>query len=74
MGHVRRVTFSVIAEPSRREILDLLRGGERAVNELVDEDRAAVLSCVPEEELERAFAVLERISDTLSAIEEDPLR
>ncbi len=31
------MTFSVIAEPSRREILDLLRGGERAVNELVDE-------------------------------------
>jgi DNA-binding transcriptional ArsR family regulator len=31
------VTFSVIAEPSRREILDLLRAGERPVNELVDE-------------------------------------
>jgi len=31
------VTFSVIAEPSRREILDLLRDGERPVNQLVDE-------------------------------------
>ena len=31
------MTFSVIAEPSRREILDLLRDGERPVNQLVDE-------------------------------------
>jgi DNA-binding transcriptional ArsR family regulator len=30
------VTFSVVAEPSRREILDLLREGERPVGELVD--------------------------------------
>ncbi len=28
-------TFEVLAEPSRREILDLLRGGERPVGELV---------------------------------------
>jgi DNA-binding transcriptional ArsR family regulator len=31
------VTFAVLAEPSRREILDLLRAGERPVGELVDE-------------------------------------
>jgi DNA-binding transcriptional ArsR family regulator len=30
------VSFAVLAEPTRREILDLLRGGERSVNELVD--------------------------------------
>lgn len=29
-------TFAVLADPSRREILDLLREGERPVNELVD--------------------------------------
>ena len=29
-------TFNAVAEPRRREILDLLAGGERAVNELVD--------------------------------------
>ena len=28
-------TFEVVAEPRRREILDLLRDGERSVNELV---------------------------------------
>jgi DNA-binding transcriptional ArsR family regulator len=27
--------YSALAEPSRRQILDLLRGGERSVNELV---------------------------------------
>jgi DNA-binding transcriptional ArsR family regulator len=31
------VTFSVIAEPSRRQILDLLREGERPVGDLVDQ-------------------------------------
>jgi DNA-binding transcriptional ArsR family regulator len=29
-------TFDVLAEPSRRDILDLLRDGERSVGELVD--------------------------------------
>jgi DNA-binding transcriptional ArsR family regulator len=29
------MTFSVLAEPARREILDLLREGERSVGELV---------------------------------------
>jgi DNA-binding transcriptional ArsR family regulator len=29
-------TFEVLAEPHRRDILDLLRGGERAVGDLVD--------------------------------------
>ena len=29
-------TFEVLAEPRRREILDLLRGGERLVGDLVD--------------------------------------
>jgi DNA-binding transcriptional ArsR family regulator len=29
-------TFEVLAEPSRREILDLLRDGERLVGDLVD--------------------------------------
>ncbi|GAA3738116.1 DNA-binding transcriptional ArsR family regulator [Spinactinospora alkalitolerans] len=29
-------TFEVLAEPRRREILDLLRDGERAVGDLVD--------------------------------------
>jgi DNA-binding transcriptional ArsR family regulator len=28
--------FNAVAEPRRREILDLLAGGERSVNELVD--------------------------------------
>ena len=28
--------FNAVAEPRRREILDLLTGGERAVNDLVD--------------------------------------
>ena len=30
------MTFAVIAEPSRRDILDLLREGERPVGDLVD--------------------------------------
>jgi DNA-binding transcriptional ArsR family regulator len=30
------MTFAVLAEPRRREILDLLREGERPVGELVD--------------------------------------
>jgi DNA-binding transcriptional ArsR family regulator len=30
-------TFELVAEPTRRSILDLLRGGERSVGELVDE-------------------------------------
>jgi DNA-binding transcriptional ArsR family regulator len=30
------VSFAVLAEPTRREILDLLRDGERPVGELVD--------------------------------------
>lgn len=30
------MTFAVLAEPRRREILDLLRDGERPVGELVD--------------------------------------
>ena len=29
-------TYAALAEPNRREILDLLRGGERSVNDLVD--------------------------------------
>ena len=29
--------FNAVAEPRRREILDVLAGGERAVNDLVDE-------------------------------------
>jgi DNA-binding transcriptional ArsR family regulator len=29
--------FATLAEPSRREILDLLRGGERAAGSIVDE-------------------------------------
>ncbi len=29
-------TFTVLAEPARRQILDLLREGERTVNELVE--------------------------------------
>jgi DNA-binding transcriptional ArsR family regulator len=29
-------TFNAVAEPRRREILDLLASGERAVNDLVD--------------------------------------
>jgi DNA-binding transcriptional ArsR family regulator len=31
------VSFSALAEPTRRSILDLLRRGERPVGELVDE-------------------------------------
>ena len=31
-----RVSFAVLAEPSRRDILDLLRDGERSVGDLVD--------------------------------------
>ncbi|MCE7007592.1 metalloregulator ArsR/SmtB family transcription factor [Kibdelosporangium philippinense] len=31
--------FEVLAEPNRRQILDLLRAGERPVNDLVDELR-----------------------------------
>jgi DNA-binding transcriptional ArsR family regulator len=34
-------TFEVLAEPSRRKILDLLRDGERSVNELVVDLRAS---------------------------------
>jgi DNA-binding transcriptional ArsR family regulator len=30
------VSFAVLAEPTRRDILDLLRDGERPVGELVD--------------------------------------
>ena len=30
-------TFEVLAEPTRRRILDLLRDGERSVGELVDQ-------------------------------------
>jgi DNA-binding transcriptional ArsR family regulator len=30
------VTFAVLAEPTRRDILDLLRDGERPVNDLVE--------------------------------------
>jgi DNA-binding transcriptional ArsR family regulator len=30
------MSFAVVADPRRREILDLLRGGERPVGELVD--------------------------------------
>jgi DNA-binding transcriptional ArsR family regulator len=33
---MRRVVFEVLAEPKRRQILDLLRADERAVNELVE--------------------------------------
>ncbi|CCH33888.1 metalloregulator ArsR/SmtB family transcription factor [Actinosynnema sp. NPDC047251] len=29
-------TFAVLADPHRRQILDVLRGGERPVNDLVD--------------------------------------
>ncbi len=32
----RAMTYGALAEPHRREILDLLRGGERSVGELVD--------------------------------------
>ena len=36
MEHVRRVdAFAVLAEPTRREILDLLRSGDRNVGQLV---------------------------------------
>ncbi|HEX5945304.1 MAG TPA: metalloregulator ArsR/SmtB family transcription factor [Acidimicrobiales bacterium] len=31
------MSFAVLAEPSRRDILDLLRDGERSVGELVDQ-------------------------------------
>lgn len=30
------MTFAVLAEPTRRDILDLLRDGERPVNDLVE--------------------------------------
>ena len=33
--------FNAVAEPRRRQILDVLAGGERAVNDLVDELRLA---------------------------------
>ena len=36
MRHVERVPFAVLADPTRREILDLLRQGERPVGDLVD--------------------------------------
>jgi DNA-binding transcriptional ArsR family regulator len=38
-GYIAHVasTFEVLAEPRRRQILDLLRGGERPVGELVEE-------------------------------------
>ena len=29
-------TYAALAEPNRREILEMLRGGERSVNDLVD--------------------------------------
>jgi DNA-binding transcriptional ArsR family regulator len=35
MGHVDVVSFAVLAEPSRRTILDVLRDGERPVGDLV---------------------------------------
>jgi DNA-binding transcriptional ArsR family regulator len=35
--HAMPATFEVLAEPNRRRILDLLRGAERPVGELVDE-------------------------------------
>ena len=34
-GNIRVVVFEVLAEPKRRQILDLLRADELAVNELV---------------------------------------
>jgi DNA-binding transcriptional ArsR family regulator len=37
LAHVERVSFAVLAEPRRRDILDLLRDGERSVGELVDQ-------------------------------------
>jgi DNA-binding transcriptional ArsR family regulator len=36
MMHVRGVVFAVLADPTRRSILDLLRDGERPVGDLVD--------------------------------------
>ena len=36
MRNVRGVSFAVLAEPRRRDILDLLRDGERPVGDLVD--------------------------------------
>lgn len=35
------MSFAVLAEPTRREILDLLRDGERPVGELVDRLRVS---------------------------------
>ncbi len=35
------MSFAVIAEPTRREILDLLRDGERPVGDLVDQLRVS---------------------------------
>jgi DNA-binding transcriptional ArsR family regulator len=37
MARAALSTFDVLAEPSRREILQLLRDGERSVSELVDQ-------------------------------------
>jgi DNA-binding transcriptional ArsR family regulator len=37
MRNTHLVAFAVLAEPSRRAILDLLRAGERPVGQLVDE-------------------------------------
>lgn len=34
--HPMATTFEVLAEPNRRQILDLLRDGERSVGDLVD--------------------------------------
>ena len=36
MRHIGRVSFAVVADPTRRRILDLLREGERPVGELVE--------------------------------------
>jgi DNA-binding transcriptional ArsR family regulator len=36
MRHVEAVSFAVLAEPSRRTILDVLREGERPVGDLVE--------------------------------------
>jgi DNA-binding transcriptional ArsR family regulator len=39
MQHAGSMTFAVLAEPSRRRILDLLRVRERSVGELVEDLR-----------------------------------
>ncbi len=36
MSYIRSMSFSVLSEPHRRDILDLLRDGERPVGELAD--------------------------------------